>query len=110
MSFQKVVITIAIVLLVLALIAFGVILYNQKYNAEYPPVVADCPDYWVDLNGTCVNSKNLGKDSCSKEINFSQGEWAGDNGLCLKQKWTKACDLTWDGVTNHSDACNSGDS
>ena len=38
-------------------------------------------------------------------MNFSQGQWAGDNGMCLKQKWAKACDLTWDGVTNHADAC-----
>ena len=102
MTFQKVVVTIAIVLLVLALIAFGVVLYNQKYNQQFPPVVADCPDYWIDMNGTCFNSKNLGKESCSKKIDFTKGPWAGDNGDCLKQKWAKACDLTWDGVTTVS--------
>ena len=105
-GFQKSVLTIAIILLVLALIAFAVVLYNSKYNQEFPPVTADCPDYWVDMNGTCYNQKGLGNASCGKRMNFSKGVWAGDNGLCLKQKWAKACDLTWDGVTNHADACN----
>ena len=106
-GFQKTVLGIAIVLLVLALIAFGVVLYNNKYKDEFPPVVADCPDYWIDMDGTCYNQKGLGKSSCGKRMAFNQGAWAGDNGMCLKQKWAKACDLTWDGVTNHSDACSS---
>lgn len=105
-GFQKIVLIIAIILLVLALIAFGVVLYNQKYTKAYPPVVADCPDYWVDMNGTCYNQKSLGNASCGRRMNFSKGFWAGDSGMCLKQKWAKACDLTWDGVTNHADACN----
>ena len=104
-GFQKTVLGIAIVLLVLALIAFGVILYNNKYSQAYPPVVADCPDYWVDMDGTCYNQKGLGNASCARRANFSKGAWAGANGMCLKQKWAKACDLTWDGVTNHADAC-----
>tara|TARA_B110000858_G_C17650651_1_gene402507 strand:- start:375 stop:704 length:330 start_codon:yes stop_codon:yes gene_type:complete len=104
-GFQKIVLTTAIILLVLALIAFAVVLYNRKFNQEYPPVTAECPDYWVDMNGTCLNQKSLGNASCNKRMNFSQGQWAGDNGMCLKQKWAKACDLTWDGVTNHADAC-----
>ena len=37
-GFQKSVLTIAIILLVLALIAFAVVLYNSKYNQEFPPV------------------------------------------------------------------------
>jgi len=105
MAYQKIVVTIAIILLILALISFGIVLYNQKYNSEYPPIVADCPDYWIDMDGTCVNSKNLGKQSCKNNMDFSEGVWAGDKGLCLKQKWAKSCDLTWDGVTNHNDAC-----
>ena len=48
MSFQSVTITVAIVILILCLIFVGVSLYNNKYNTQYPPVQADCPDYWVN--------------------------------------------------------------
>jgi hypothetical protein len=105
MTYQKIVVTIAIILLILALIAFGVVLYNQRYNSTFPPIVADCPDYWTNIDGSCVNSKNLGKPTCKKNMDFEDGVWAGDNGLCIKQKWAKSCDLTWDGVTNNKDAC-----
>ena len=106
MTFQKIVVTIAIVFLVLALIAFGVALYNKKFKATYPPIIADCPDYWVDNEGTCINSKNLGKASCPKRFNIDAVERElGANAMCLKQQWAKACDLTWDGVTNYPDAC-----
>ena len=108
-SFQKIVVTIAIVLLILALIAFGIVLYNRRFNEQFPPVTADCPDFWVDNSGTCMNVKNLGKDSCSKKVNFNQAPWTGNNSVCLKQKWAKACDLTWDGVTNNVRACESKD-
>ena len=58
-GFQKIVLTTAIILLVLALIAFAVVLYNRKFNQEYPPVTAECPDYWVDIIGTCLNKTFL---------------------------------------------------
>ena len=105
MTFQKIVVTIAIVFLVLALIAFGVALYNKKFKARYPPIIADCPDYWVDNEGTCINSKNLGKAFCTKRFNINEVKQLGENAICLKQKWAKSCDLTWDGVTNYPDAC-----
>ena len=47
MSFQKTTISVAIVLLVLALIFVAISLYRTKYNTQYPPVQAECPDYWI---------------------------------------------------------------
>ena len=38
-------------------------------------------------------------------MNFTTDVWTGDDGLCYKSKWAKACDLTWDGVTNNTNAC-----
>lgn len=105
MPFQKTVLKVAIVAFIITLIFFGITIRNSKYNTEYPPLVGSCPDYWKDINGYCINDKNLGNDSCSKKMDFTQGVWVGSNGLCLKQKWAKACGLTWDGITNHSDAC-----
>ena len=42
-------------------------------------------------------------------MNFNSGLWSGDDGLCNKNKWANACDLTWDGVTNNPNACKSED-
>lgn len=110
MSFQKTVVSVAMVMTVILLLVIGIALYKQKNNAKYPPVVGSCPDYWVeryndDDSSKCVNVKNLGNQSCKKEMNFSVYPWNGDDGLCNKYKWARACDLTWDGVTNNSDAC-----
>ena len=109
MNFQKIVLMIAIILLILALIVFGSMLYTDK--TVYPPVQAQCPDYWIDMSGGigtgsyCINTKNLGKGSCSSKMNFNTGLWTGDDGICNKQKWANSCDLTWDGITNNPNAC-----
>ena len=109
MNFQKTVLTISIVLLIVALIVFGSMLYTDK--SEYPPVAAQCPDYWIDMSGGmgtggyCINTKNLGKGTCKNRMNFNGGLWSGEDGLCNKNKWANACDLTWDGVTNNPNAC-----
>jgi hypothetical protein len=107
-TFQTIVMSIAIILLIITLIIIGVSIYNTKSIVRFPPVSADCPDYWLDeSNGNaskCVNSKNLG--SCNvKTMDFSTSMWSGNVGLCNKAKWAKACDLTWDGVTNSSVDC-----
>jgi len=112
MNFQKIVLFIAIILLILALIVFGSMLYSDA--KVYPPTDAQCPDYWIDMSGGigtsgyCINEKNLGKGSCPNRMNFNTGMWTGEDGLCNKLKWAKACDLTWDGITNNPTAC-SGD-
>lgn len=115
MSFQKTTITVAIILLVLALIFIAYSLYNTKYNTAYPPVDAQCPDYWIydSKNQWCDNVKGLGvSDSvkCPTKINFDAFPmFTGDDALCNKSKWAKSCDLTWDGVTNNRNACKSSD-
>ncbi len=113
-TFQSITMIVAIVLLVLCLIFIGVTLYNNKYNTQFPPVVAECPDYWLDMSegdgSKCVNKKGLGASYCSKEIDFSVSYWTGDDGLCRKSQWAKICDLTWDGVTNNADACDTSTS
>ena len=109
MNFQKIVLYMAIILLIVALIVFGSMLYTDA--KVYPPTQAQCPDYWIDMSGGigtggyCINTKNLGKGGCSNRMNFNTGVWTGDDGLCNKQKWAKGCDLTWDGVTNNPNAC-----
>ena len=113
MEFKKIVLMTSVILLILTLVVVGVALYNQKYNSVFPPVVSDCPDYWENTSSTnpsyCEDVKNLAKDKCAKSIDFSQYPFTGNDGLCNKSKWAKGCGITWDGVTNNSDACSTSD-
>jgi hypothetical protein len=102
--------SIAIVILIVCLIYIGVLLYKNKINKSFPPILANCPDYWVDEsnenNGSkCVNKQNVGNSKCAKTMDFSGSMWSGDTGLCAKSTWAKSCDLTWDGIDNKSGLC-----
>jgi len=109
MTFQKTVLFVATVILLVVLVVVGFALYRSKTSGDFPPVLGDCPDYWIaktdGSNNLCLNVKNLGRTECPKSMNFNQSPWLGDSGLCNKSKWAKACDLTWDGITNDNTIC-----
>ena len=110
-SFQTTVMSISIVLLIICLIFVGISLYRNKYNHEFPPSVALCPDFWLDQseknNGSkCFNKLNLGNQQCQKTMDFSGSMWSGDAGLCAKSKWARSCGVSWDGLDNSSVKCN----
>jgi hypothetical protein len=107
-TFQKIVLVIATVILILALIVIGVSLHYSKASKPWPPLRPDCPDYWqVDGSGnntTCTNVKNLG--TCpiptGQEhlvMSFNSPAFSGKNGLCSKYTWANNCGVSWDGVT-----------
>ena len=107
-NFQKITLTIAIVLLILALIFIGLSLGNAKAKEMWPPIVGECPDYWVDMSGNgamCVNSQSLGTcniptDTNNNSMNFTSNNFNGANGPCAKYSWAKGCGVTWDGITS----------
>ena len=117
-NFQKIVLSVAIIVFIIVLIFIAIVLYKGKYDVKFPPTVSQCPDYWIDnqdqngsndLNNTsqlCTNVKNLGNVSCDKTVDFSGAFWQGATGNCNKYKWAKSCDLTWDGITNNPNICN----
>ena len=129
MNFQKIVLSIAIIIFIILMLFIGATLYQNKYGVGFPPTVSQCPDYWIDKSNTidssnldstsssddvlantkCYNTKNLGKSSCNKEMNFSGDFWQGSAGDCRKYKWAKGCELTWDGITNNSAVCDDSD-
>lgn len=99
MSFYKIVLIIAIILLIALLIFIGVALKTQA-TQTWPPVIGECPDYWVDTSGNggnCVNVKNLG--TCPKDMNFTTPIFSGTNGNCSRYQWATNCGVTWDGIT-----------
>ena len=109
-NFQMGTIIIAFVVLCICLMFIAFSFSNIKNTSQYPPVVSDCPDYWLDMSdgsgNKCINKHtDLGNSDCSKTMDFSDSFWSGDLGLCRKKQWAQKCNLTWDGVTNSNQAC-----
>lgn len=101
--FQYAVLSVSSILLIIILVIIGVSLYTAKYSDSFPPVLANCPDYWLDNSkgnaSECVNVKGLGNSACQRKIDFSSYS-TGNAGLCSKKAWAKSCDITWDGISN----------
>jgi len=108
MSFQKIVLIIAVILLIITLVIIGIALAQAKSDESWPPLTGDCPDYWVDASGEgaqCVNTHSLGTCNIpTKEnpnsMNFSVAPFMGDKGTCAKYTWAQGCGVTWDGITS----------
>ena len=49
-SFEKNVVTIAVIVLVIALISVGLAMKYSTTSVVFPPSVSDCPDYWLYTN------------------------------------------------------------
>jgi hypothetical protein len=111
-TFQKIVLTIAIVLLIGVLIIINISLTNASASRLWPPIKTDCPDYWEDLSGNgsqCFNVKDIGtcnppsyigdNPNSASTKNFNRPLYTGANGLCEKRKWARRCNVEWDGIT-----------
>jgi len=121
-TFQKTVLTISVIVLIFSLIILGIFLAKSLFEDSYPPVISDCPDYWdVTYNENdevvCKNTSTINKgrgDVPGGECNdypvntFLGGGSQNEDILCEKYKWSKKCDITWDGVTNNNKACDLG--
>lgn len=103
-SFQKNVVIIACVVLIIAIAFIGWILSSGVNDMPWPPSVSNCPDYWEDQQGdgtSCFNSKRLGKCGIGP---YNLKGWNKPNSACASKGMMEACDLTWDGITS-LDAC-----
>jgi len=110
MNFQKIVLIIAIVLLIACLGVAGVMLAKPESTstAASAPVVADCPDYWLDLSGNgsaCFNIHKLGTcnipgSSQPQTMDFTVAPYVGSSGLCAKSTWANNCGVAWDNVNS----------
>jgi len=119
-EFQRTVLTIAIILLLLTLIFIGFSLRRAKSNMSWPPILSKCPDYWTDTSAkgdgsSCENTQKLGINTAScggKPVDFSAPAFSGSLGACAKRKWAINCStqpsgssiipngpVTWDGIT-----------
>ena len=107
-SFQDTVLSVALFCLIITLLIIGIALYRNRASLAFPPVVADCPDYWIadgsGNNATCINLKDLGTCSATGEnkhltMNFNEAPFVGEDETCAKYTWAKKCGVSWDGIT-----------
>jgi hypothetical protein len=112
-GFQKIILTIAVIILVLSLIFMAVVLNKAKGDEVWPPIIPSCPDWWIlDGSGnksTCVNVKDLGtcatqtiNNNKHQKMDFNVPAFSGSNGTsssCAKYQWASKCDVSWDGIT-----------
>jgi len=99
MSFQSIVLTIAIVILIICLIILAILMWSSKNELAFPPELSNCPDYFImkkeGNDDVCYNIKGLGAggNGCEK---------ASFHGMDKKEKreWAESCRVTWDGITN----------
>jgi len=114
-GFQLMTIILLIILLIIILLIVGLSITNTRKIKTWPPIVGECPDYWLDASGDgskCVTVQDLGTCNGSIEpgkhltMNFAASPYTGVNALCNKYKWANTCGVTWDGITNLSaDPC-----
>ena len=115
-GFQKIVLIIAIIVLIVTLVFIGLVL-NSSSSETWPPLVAECPDWWIadgsGNNTTCINVKDLGvcpaqSGKKHQTMNFNSSVFTGSDGTCAKYNWANKCDVTWDGITyGVENPCNS---
>jgi hypothetical protein len=118
-GFQKLILFIAIIILLISLVVITISLYNSR-NANWPPLVPSCPDYWISdgsgNNASCINVKDLGVCKPSSgdlhlKMNFNNAPYTGANGTCAKYTWANNCKVAWDGLNyGVNNPCGAGSS
>lgn len=122
-EFNLLVLNIASIVLIIALIVVGVILYYSIRDSKFPPFETACPSYYMlDASGYNCIAPSPNNDNNNEYNNFginildsgcqtvSLSTFSGPNytdadKLCAKKKWADTCTIFWDGVTNNPNAC-----
>ena len=99
MTFQKIVLVVATVILIIFLVILSVLLGMSKNKFQFPPELGVCPDYFKiikhDGKEKCKNYKGLGNPTADCDMKSFQGYTIKE-----KKDWATKCDVTWDGITN----------
>ena len=114
MTFQKNVLRIAFVLLIITSIIVFIMLYFSKNQYDFPPNVSNCPDYW-EINGPTIEGDPY---ECVNKANIGSGTYTFNginNGALVPTTAEKLCDLKrdlngngilWTGLSNNPAICN----
>lgn len=109
LNFQKIVLIIAIVILIVSLVFIGMQIKKSKSKQAWPPIVSQCPDYWVietangPNKGKCKTTEQTPASACNTTsgIDFTIGDYAGAGSACKKKEWANKCvaPVAWEGIT-----------
>lgn len=100
MTFQRWILVIFIIGLLISAIIFSYSIRSTIKKKKWPPVIANCPDYWIDQTGdgskcVSVSFNESNGSSCSGTVDFS------NMNLCQKYKQMQKCKtIIWEGVTH----------
>jgi len=119
-EFNSLVLNIAVVVLIIALIVVGMILYYSIRDSKFPPFETSCPTYYTldtsgnsckinsvyDNNQFNTHAANVSSNCTNVPLSqFYQNNYTDSDTLCAKKKWANNCSIFWDGVTNNPNAC-----
>lgn len=121
-NFYSITLTIATIVLILALAFVGWAMTKSKDQVKFPQLQNTCPDNWtVDGSGNCVQptginmgnktlqeAKNAtppitthGLDSSADKFDPNHAGWsAAGNAVCAKKKWASDLNIAWDTISN----------
>ena len=118
MSFQRIVLTVALVTLIVVLIIVAYLIQTAKGDAAFPPETPACPDYFESVANAdggatenCLNTQGLGTGAPGTQnfatlvggsLSCPKNQPCTKSALVARCKWAKAHKLTWDGVTNRT--------
>lgn len=103
MSPQALMLLVALVVYVCFVVAMVMMFRAGRKSQAWPPVIGDCPDFWVDRGSHgshCVNPHKIGKHP--GPMDFTQPVFQGAAGLCHKFQWASAQGTPWDGITDRN--------
>jgi len=111
-EFQKNVIYIATIILIIMLTIITYLIYKSIQKSSFPSISSVCPDYW-DLCGNNVCKSNIYQNlppsnkynDCSGIYINTWEDYDETSKLCAKYKKAKECEISWDGISNSNIDC-----
>ena len=121
MTFQSVVVKVAIVIFIILMVVMALMMIKGRENKKWPPETPTCPDYWeYDENENKCKDKNklsvLSNDNTEAVwppvgwFNKTNGEildkykdYNLPNNKCCWSKYNAK--IEWDGITNNNKLC-----
>jgi len=97
-GFQRTVLIVAAVMLVICLVVLATLIKNAVEQVDWPPQTATCPDYWLESGqGVCNPQQTMNVGTSSGPLNTQQ--------IVTPQQrcdWAKKNNVIWDGYTDAS--------
>ena len=118
MTFYSIIFAIAMVISILILTVLGILIMFGEYTQNWPPDLAQCPDYWTvtgsDGKYTCNPNPslgNVGSGGCAAfnpVDKFGQvqatgvGAFAPGSPRCQRFDYANQCGFYWDGISDNA--------